>query len=107
MASVSSPEYKVPDKIGSEMPALRKKTNSIRGTAGLKRKLLIKEFARQKTKSTNMLSYMDPPVSPRQASPPAPSPPAPDASTEPAASFVIPSPTLPLVDEVLIVINSP
>ena len=87
MASVSSQEYKVPDKLVAETPTLLKKTSSIRGTAGLKGKLLIKELAIQKTKSTNKLSYMDPPVSPRLASPPAPPPQA-------AEPFVIPDAVL-------------
>ena len=47
--SVFSPEYKVPDKLVAETPALRKKTNSNRGTAGLKRKVLVKEIVRQKS----------------------------------------------------------
>ena len=49
VASVFSPAYKVPDKLVAETPALRKKTNSIRGTAGLKRKVLVKEIVRQKS----------------------------------------------------------
>ena len=73
MASVFSPEYKVPDKLVAETPARRKKTTSIRGNAGLKRNLVMEEIARQKTRSTNNLAYMDPPVCPR---PPAASPPA-------------------------------
>ena len=50
VASVFSPAYKkVPDKLVAETPALRKKTNSIRGTAGVRREVLIKEIARQKS----------------------------------------------------------
>jgi hypothetical protein len=47
VASVFSAAYKVPDKLVAETPALRKKTSSIRGTAGLRRKLLVEETARQ------------------------------------------------------------
>jgi hypothetical protein len=38
VASVFSAAYKVPDKLVAETLALRKKTSSIRGTAGLRRK---------------------------------------------------------------------
>jgi hypothetical protein len=47
LAYVFSPEYQVPGKLVVETPALRKKNNSIRGTAGLKLKLLMKEIAKQ------------------------------------------------------------
>ena len=43
-------------------PALRKKTSSIRGTAGVRRKHLLKELAKAKTKSKTRLTYMDPPA---------------------------------------------
>ena len=68
VASVFSAAYKVPDNLVAETPALRKKTSSIRGTAGLRRKLLIKEISRQKKQSTNKLAYMNKAVHP----PPAP-----------------------------------
>ena len=66
MASVFSPAYKVPDNLIAETPALRKKTNSIRGTAGVRRKMLIKDIARQKSATKSKLTYMDPPLSPRR-----------------------------------------
>jgi hypothetical protein len=67
VASVFSAAYKVPDKLVAETPALRKKTSSIRGTAGLRRKLLIKEISRQKKQSTNKLAYMNKAVHPQPA----------------------------------------
>ena len=48
LAYVFSPEYQVPEIIVAETPVLRKKTNSIRGTAGVKRRELIKNIAKQK-----------------------------------------------------------
>ena len=62
MASVFSPAYKVPDKLVAATPALRKKTCSIRGTAGVRRKHLMKELAKAKTKSKSRLTYMNPPA---------------------------------------------
>ena len=56
VASVFSAAYKVPDKLVPETLALRKKTSSIRGTAGLRIKLLIKEIDMQKKQSTNKLA---------------------------------------------------
>ena len=61
-ASVFSPDYKVPDKFIAATPALRKKTSSIRGTAGLRRKHLLKELSKAKTKSKTRLTYMDRPA---------------------------------------------
>ena len=46
VASVFSWEYKVPDKLIAATLALRKKTSSIRGTAGVRRKHLLKELAK-------------------------------------------------------------
>ena len=104
MASVFSPVYKVPDNLIAETPALRKKTNSIRGTAGVRRKMLIKEVARQKSATKSKLTYMDPPLSPRRPEPakPAPSLPATQFNLPPAAEAVMPSD-----DEVLVVVLSP
>jgi hypothetical protein len=62
LAYVFSPEYPVPEVLVAETPALRKKTKSIRGTAGIKRKSVMKEIAQQRKQSTNRLAYMDPPV---------------------------------------------
>ncbi len=59
LAYVSSPAFQVQEVLVAETQALRKKTNSIRGTARLKRKLLIKEFAKQRKQSTNRLVYID------------------------------------------------
>ena len=56
VASVFSAAYKVPDNLVAETTALRKKTSSIRGTAGLRRKLVIKEISRQKKQSTYKLA---------------------------------------------------
>ncbi len=69
MASVFSAAYKVPDKLVAETPALRKKTSSIRGTAGLRRKLLIKEINMQKKQSTNKLANRNQPVHPQPVPP--------------------------------------
>jgi hypothetical protein len=65
--SVFIAAYQVPDKLVAETLALRKETRTIREAAGLKRKLLIKEIARQKKQSTNRLAYMDQPVHPQPA----------------------------------------
>ena len=99
VASVFSPAYKVPDILVAETPALRKKTNSIRGTAGVRRKKLIKEIARQKSATKSKLTYMDRPLSPR--------PPLPPAEKRPARTFVIPEAGMPSDDEVLVVVLSP
>ena len=104
MASVFSPAYKVPDILVAETPALRKKTNSIWGTAGVRRKMLIKEIARQKSATKSKLTYMDPPLRPRRPEPaePAESLPATKFNLPPAAEAVMPSD-----DEVLVVVLSP
>ncbi len=108
MASVFSPEYKVPENLVAETPALRKKTCRISGTAGIKRKKLIKAIANEKKQSTNKLGYMDPPLDPRPASPrqePEAPPPTRQESTRPASplpprpQFVLPSPRLASDDE--------
>ena len=62
VASVFSEEYKVPDLLIAATPALRKKTSSNRGTACVRRKHLMKELAKAKTKSKSRLTYMDPPA---------------------------------------------
>ena len=64
---------------------LRKKFNSIRGTAGVRRRELIKKIAKQKQQSTSRLEYMDPPVHPAAALPVAPPPPAQEVAPPPAA----------------------
>ena len=99
MASVFSPKYKVPGKLIAATPALRKKTNSVRGTAGVRRKRLLMEIRQHKAKSTSKLTYMDQPV-PRRPMQPAAEP----AAAEPKQSFAIPTPTdlPPSDDEVLI-----
>jgi len=74
LAYVFSPEYQVQEKLVAEAPALRKKTNSIRGTAGIEQRELIRKIAKQKQQSTNRLEYMDPPVQPTAALPVAPPP---------------------------------
>ena len=61
MASVFSPKYKVPVKLIDATPALRKKTNSVRGTFCVRRKHVMMEMRRQKSKSTSKLTYMDQP----------------------------------------------
>jgi hypothetical protein len=48
LAHVFSPAYRVQEVLVAETLALRKKTNAIRGTAGLRRKSVIKEIATQK-----------------------------------------------------------
>ena len=58
-------KLKVPELLVAATPALRKKTCSIRGTAGVRRKHLMKELAKAKTKSKTRLTCMDPPA-PRQ-----------------------------------------
>ena len=96
VASVFSPKYKVPGKLIAATPALRKKTNSVRGTAGVRRKRLLMEIRQQKAKSTSKLTYMDAPEPRRPMLP---------SAAEPAEpSFVIPSPydLPPSDDEVLI-----
>ncbi len=101
-----------------ETPALHKKTNSIRGTAGVKRRELIIKIAKQKQRSTNRLEYMDPPVHSKAALPVAPPPPAQEVAPPPAAAevaeaaaptaktFVIPEALSASDDEVQIVIRS-
>ena len=99
VASVFGPEYKVPDTLIAETPAARKKTNSIRGTAGVRRKKLLKEIAMTKSATKSKLTYMDRPLSPR--------PPQPPAEKRPARKFVIPEAGMPSDDEVLVVVLSP
>ncbi len=48
LAYVFNPDYQVPEILVAETPALRKKTNSIRGTAGVRRRELMKKIAKQK-----------------------------------------------------------
>ena len=100
VASVFSPAYKVPDILVAETPALRKKTNLIRGTAGVRRKKLIKEIAMQRSATKSKLTYMDPPLSPRRPEP---------AELLPAnlKEFVVPEAAMPSDDEVLVVVLSP
>ena len=115
VASVFSAAYKVPDNLVAETPALRKKTSSIRGTAGLRRKLLIKEISRQKKQSTNKLAYMNKAVHPQPAPAPAPAPaaaeeaeeapPSTQAATQTPQPWIIVEP--PSDDEVHIHIHSP
>jgi hypothetical protein len=106
LAYVFCPDYQVPEILVAETPALRKKTNSIRGTAGVKRRELMRKIAKNKQQSTNRLEYMDPPVHPAAAPPPAKEVAMPPAA-EAAKTFVIPE-AAPLSDddEVQIVIRS-
>ena len=105
MVSVFSPNYKVPVKLIAETPALRKKTNSVRGIAGPRRKQVMMEIRRQKAKTTRKLAYMDLPE-PRRAAEPEPTV---AAKPQPSAKFVIPTAKdlPPSDDEVLIDILSP
>ena len=112
MASVFSPKYKVPVKLIAETPALRKKTNSVRGLAGPRRRKAILEIQRQKAKTTRKLAYLDQPA-PRPARPAAElfasKPPQPSAAAKVATKpFVIPTSKdlPPSDDEVLIDILS-
>ena len=113
MASVFSPKYKVPVNIIAETPALRKKTNSIRGLAGQRRKKAIIELRKQKVKITRKLDYMDRPEPRRAAEPEPAEPPTVAAVPEPPPAaavpkFVIPEASVPSSDEeVLIDIFSP
>ena len=97
MASVFSGEYKVPDLLIAVTPALRKKTSSIRGTAGVRRKHLLKELAKAKTKSKTRLTYIGRPA-PRQE------PPVAAPRQEPVIPHDV---TYPSDDEVLVVFLSP
>ena len=110
MASVFSPAYKVPDKLVAETQALRKKTTSIRGTGGVRRNNLIEQLSMQKYKSTNRLTYMDPPA-PRpqaEAGPPLAAEAGPPMAVEAGPQLVIPPVTYPSSeDEVLVVLLSP
>ena len=115
VVSVFSGEYKVPDKLIAATPALRKKTSSIRGTAGVRRKHLLKELAKAKTKSKTRLTYMDPPA-PRPEPPvaaPAVEPPVAAEAGPPVAEkagqqlAIPPDVTYPSDDEVLVVLLSP
>ncbi len=93
LAYVFCPDYQVPEILVVETPALRKKTNSIRSTAGVRRRELIKKIAKIKQQSTNRLEYMDPPVHPAAAQEVAPPPAAAEAdeaAAPPAKTFVIP-----------------
>ena len=105
LAYVFCPDYQVPAILVAETPALRKKTNSIRGTAGVKRRELMRKIAKNKQQSTNRLEYMDPPVHPAAAPPPAKEVAMPPAA-EAAKTFVIPEAASLSDDEVQIVIRS-
>ena len=127
VASVFSPAYKVPDLLVAATPALRKKTNLIRGTGGVRRKHLMKELAKAKTKSKTRLTYMDPPAprpEPAEAAAPAEEPaeeaapaekPAVATPAEEQAETVPPRPepvipldvTYPSDDEVHVALLSP
>ena len=100
-ASVFSPKYRVPGKLIAATPALRKKTNSIRGLAGVRRKRALAELRQQKAKSASKLTYMDRPQ-PRRPMLPEPEPAAEPAPA--AEAFVIPTPNSmpPSDDEVLL-----
>ena len=103
VASGSSGEYKVPDLLIAATPAQRKKTSSIRGTAGVRRKHLLKELAKAKTKAKTRLTYMD-----RPAPRPEPQVAAPAEELPPRPEPVIPQDvTYPSDDEVLVVLLSP
>ena len=103
MASVFSRKYKVPGKLIAATPALRKKTNKVRGLAGVRRKRALAEIRQQKAKSASKLTYMDPPE-PRRPMLPEPAEPAAAEPAPAAESFVVPSPEdmPPSDDEVLL-----
>ena len=91
--SVFSSKYSVPGNLIAATPALRKKTNSIRGLAGVRRKRALAELRQQKAKSASKLTYMDRPEPRRPMLPEPAAQPAPAAEPAPAAkTFVIPTP---------------
>jgi hypothetical protein len=109
LESLFRPDIEVPDNLVAETPALRKKCNKLRGTAGPRRARILKAIAKEKKKSTSKIGFVDEPVPP-QPDPPQLAPVAPestrdaapvapvstrDASPQPAQRFKIPSPNLP------------
>ena len=55
VASLFLPYLVVPDKLVAETPALSKKCNKLRGTAGPRRARIIKEIAKEKKQGTSKL----------------------------------------------------
>ena len=110
VASVFSDKYSVPVKRIAETPALRKKTNSVRGLAGPRRRKAILEIQRQKAKTTRKLAYLDQPAPRPAAELFAVKPPQPLAAAKVAAAkvatkpFVIPtSKDLPPPDDEVLI----
>ena len=106
IASLFRADVEVPDNLVAETPALRKKCNKLRGTAGPRRARILKMIAKEKKKSASKIGFVDEPVSP-QPDPPHQAPVAPestrdpapvstrDASPQPAHRYKIPSPNIP------------
>ena len=106
IASLFRADVEVPDNLVAETPALRKKCNKLRGTAGPRRARILKMIAKEKKKSASKIGFVDEPVSP-QPDPPHQAPVAPestrdpapvstrDASPQPAQRYKIPSPNIP------------
>ena len=72
VASLFRNDDVVPDNLVAVTPALHKKRNKLRGTAGPRRARIIKEIAKEKKKGTSKIGFVDAPV------PPQPDPPQPD-----------------------------
>ena len=62
VSSVFKRSVQVPTNWVAATPALSKRTNKLRETATPRRARLIKEVAKEKTKSVSKLSYLDAPV---------------------------------------------
>jgi hypothetical protein len=80
----------VPTNWVAEIPELRKKTNSLRGTAGPRRASVIAAMAKDKEKSVSKLTFMDPPIGPETQPKPQPKP-----VKSGTAKLVIPPPVSP------------
>ena len=98
LASLFRDDVEVPHNLVAETPALRKKCNKLRGTAGPRRARILKAIAKEKKTSTSKLDFVNDPVPP-QPDPPPLAPVAPvsarDASPLPAQCFNQPSPNMP------------
>ena len=98
LASLFRADVEVPHNLVAETPALRKKCNKLRGTAGPRRARILKAIAKEKKTSTSKLGFVNDPVPP-QPDPPPLAPVAPvsarDASPLPAQHFNQPSPNMP------------
>ena len=90
-------DIEVPDNLVAATPALRKKCNKLRGTAGPRRARILKEIAKEKKKSTSKIGFVDEPVPPQPDPPqlaPVPSESARNVSLPPDEGFNVPSPNL-------------